>query len=198
MYESEVNTVLESVDSLPPEIRQRFGELHGQIEARSLLPWGEHCTECNWPVCFTSCELYSRRQDGGCRLFMDGMVRIDLPEGANPYLLKIRFKRWGKLWTQAALHLFSVPESLKRERSNIARGGVARALPLPAPLKERVLRKISYWRRQDAESLRPESLMPDCFVLECYNPNDREICLTFTIREPQNGKPVQPFQRMLK
>src|SRR2546430_9397202 len=102
MYESEVYALRESIASLTANVRQRFGELRNGIEARSLVPWAEHCTECTWPVCYTSCELYTRRTDGGCRLFIDGMVRIDNPEGANPYLLKIRFKRWGKLWASIA------------------------------------------------------------------------------------------------
>src|SRR5262245_14804109 len=99
MYESEVNCIFESVDTLPPTIVQRFAEMRSEVKARTLLPWGEHCTECVWPTCYTTCELYSPRIDGNCRLFIDGMVRIDVDHSLSPYLLKLRFKRWGKLWT---------------------------------------------------------------------------------------------------
>jgi len=105
MYEAEVNNSIESIDSLPPDIRRRFAEFRDQIVARTTLPWGEHCTECVWPTCYTTCELYSPRTDGACRQFVDGMVRIDHKEGLSPYLLKLRFKGWAKLWTVGNLHL---------------------------------------------------------------------------------------------
>jgi hypothetical protein len=95
MYEAEVNSSVESIGSLPPEIVKRFTEFSGQVSLRSTLPWGEHCTECNWPTCYTTCELYSPRADRACRLFIDGAVRIDCPEACNSYLLKIKFKQWG-------------------------------------------------------------------------------------------------------
>src|SRR5712691_552265 len=99
MYEAEVNNGFESVDTLPPAVVQRFSELRSDIASRTILPWGEHCTECAWPTCYTTCELYSPRLDGNCRLFVDGMVRVDLNDGLSSYLVKLRFKQWGKLWT---------------------------------------------------------------------------------------------------
>src|SRR5258708_35528014 len=105
MYEAEVHNSIESVETLPADIRQRFAEYRHRIAARTALPWGEHCTECVWPTCYTTCELYAARTDGACRLFVDGMVRIDHQEGLSPYLLKISFKQWGKLWTVGNLHL---------------------------------------------------------------------------------------------
>ena len=64
MYESEVNRSKESIASLPAGIRERFSEYRSRIAARTLLPWGEHCTECVWPTCYTTCELYAPRVDG--------------------------------------------------------------------------------------------------------------------------------------
>src|SRR5262249_24388921 len=92
MYETEVSGSLESIDTLPLHIRARFAEFRDQIVARTILPWGEHCTECVWPTCYTTGELYSPRADGNCRQFVDGMVRIDHKGGLSPYLLKLRFK----------------------------------------------------------------------------------------------------------
>lgn len=197
MYESEVNRVREPLGTLPPEIGQCFGELRDQIEARSLLPWAEHCTECNWPVCYTSCELYTPRRDGACRLFVDGMVRIDHSRGTNPYVLKIRFKQWGKLWSAAALNLYSVADADKKEKTNIRTGGIARALPLPGSIRERTLRKVAYWRRQEAEAIAASPVMPDSFLIECYNPNERAISLTLTIRPAEGQAFSQPYQSLL-
>src|SRR5712692_4173004 len=98
MYETEINHLVESSSQIPNEVLRSFGSLSGRIAMRSVLPWSEHCTECVWPTCYTTCDLYSPRQDGRCRRFVDGMVRINCPRAINSYLLKIRFKRWGKLW----------------------------------------------------------------------------------------------------
>ncbi len=34
---------------------------------RAFLLWGEHCTECAAPDCFTTCDLYDARSDERCR-----------------------------------------------------------------------------------------------------------------------------------
>ena len=67
MYETEVNDRVEGAEQLPAEIQARFRELTGAVTARTVLPWGEHCTECVWPTCYTSCDLYQARDDGKCR-----------------------------------------------------------------------------------------------------------------------------------
>ena len=111
MYEAEANRRLESVDQIPPAIRERFLELRGQLASRTVLPWGEHCTECVWPTCYSTCDLYSPREDGRCRRFLDGMVRIDCPGAVTAYLLKVRFKRWGKLWSPGNVHTMQLEEA---------------------------------------------------------------------------------------
>jgi FkbH-like protein len=196
MYESEVNRVLEPAATLPPAIRERFAELRAQVTARTLLPWGEHCTECAWPTCYTTCELYTPRADGNCRLFVDGMVRVDVPDALSPYLLKLRFKRWGKLWTVGSLAMHDPQEAARREKANMMIGAVARSAPLPRPLKTKVLAKVAYRRRVDTETATPSPEPPDCFLLEIYNPNAAPIDMTLTIR-PRGTQPARAFQRVV-
>jgi len=196
MYEAEVNNSIESIETLPLDIRKRFAEFRDRIAARTILPWGEHCTECVWPTCYTTCELYSPRQDGACRQFVDGMVRIDHKEGLSPYLLKIRFKQWAKLWTVGNLHLRPLSKAAKQEWFNIAVGALGRTVPLPTSIKPRVLQKISYLRRRSAENGQVTGEFPDCFLLECFNPNTRTIALTFTVRL-RAQKEARPFQTMI-
>ena len=74
MYEPEVNTGTEPSESLPADVLARFAEYRERVTARTTLPWGEHCTECVWPVCYTTCALYDRRADGGCRQFVGSAV----------------------------------------------------------------------------------------------------------------------------
>jgi FkbH-like protein len=191
MYESEVNETVET-NPLPDEIKARFRQSRAQITARTILPWGEHCTECVWPTCYTTCELYAPRIDGGCRQFVDGMVRLQAEEGPARYLLRIQFKQWGKLWTLGNLHLMPPEKADNAELMNIAVGAVGRNLPLPRVIKPRLLQKIGYWRRQYADSGKPSDVIPDHFLLECYNPSPNPVNLTVTVR-PSLRKDVPPF-----
>jgi FkbH-like protein len=195
MYEAEVNSVVESKETLPPEIRGRFAEFRDRIVARTLLPWGEHCTECVWPSCYTTCDLYAPRPDGNCRQFAEGMIRIDHQEGLSPYILKLNFKQWAKLWTVGNLRLHSISQAAKRELVNIAVGAVSRNLPLPVPIRHRLLRKVSYLRREATTKAPSSSEYPDYFLLECYNPADRQVGLRLTIRTTIEGPP--PFQTLV-
>jgi FkbH-like protein len=196
VYEAEVNHSVESIETIPSDVRKRFVEFRCRIAARTILPWGEHCTECVWPVCYTTCELYSPRADGACRQFLDGMVRIDHKEGLSPYLLKIRFKRWAKLWTVGNLNLQPLSEAVKREKFNIAVGAIGRSMPLPSSIKPRMLRKIGYLRRRSTENAYASKECPDCFLLECYNPNTYTVSLTLTMRLRYQHE-ARPFQTML-
>jgi FkbH-like protein len=182
MYEAEVNYGKEPITSLPPEIRQKFNEFRASVVARTILPWGEHCTECVWPSCYSTCELYDRRSDGACRLFVGSAVRLDNNEGLNPYVLKLQFKRWAKFWTVGNIDLKSLTVAESEERKNITVGALARNLPLPPSIKSRVLGKVNYLRRIAAENAHGTNSQPDCFMLECYNPDSNPVSLTFIVR----------------
>ena len=197
MYEAEVNHSTESIETLPLEARQGFAEFRSQVLLRTTLPWGEHCTECMWPTCYTTCDLYDPRKDGACRQFMGGVVRLDHAEGLNPYVTKIRFKQWAKLWTVGNLELKTLEEAERTERWNLTVGAMGRSAPLPQFVKIKVLQKISYYRRLDAESAPASEARPDSFLLECFNPNERTIGLTLTVRRREQ-KGMQPFQEMIR
>jgi len=115
MYETEVNSEVQSADQLPPEVIRAFSASRDTISMRTVLPWGEHCTECVWPTCYATCDLYEARPDGNCRRFVDGMVRIDSKGSLSGYLLKIRFKQWGKLWTFGNIRLHSLRTAARLE-----------------------------------------------------------------------------------
>src|ERR1700704_3971798 len=131
MYETEANLKTESSASIPAEIIAAFAGRRGTILSRTALPWSEHCTECVWPTCYTSCDLYSPREDGRCRRFLDGMVRVDCASSVNGYLLKIRFKQWGKLWTPGNISLRSLPRATRIEQRDYRFGAVLHQLPIP-------------------------------------------------------------------
>src|SRR5208337_2132132 len=115
MYESEINRSAEIPAQIPSEIVREFSASRETVLMRTVLPWGEHCVECVAPACYSTCDLYEARPGGKCRRFMDGMVRINSSDTLSGYLLKIRFKRWGMLWADGNVHLYSNQQARKIE-----------------------------------------------------------------------------------
>ncbi|HWZ60687.1 MAG TPA: HAD-IIIC family phosphatase [Gemmatimonadaceae bacterium] len=191
MYEAEVNGRTESVEQIPAAVLARFRELGSLVTARTVLPWGEHCTECVWPTCYTSCDLYAPRADGKCRRFVDGMVRLDAPDTATGYLVKIGFKQWGKLWTAGNVHLFSSAQARSMEGWDRRVGSALNQIGL----------RFATWRRYDQKKKQtfrrpPSETAPGHFVVECYNPNPTTIGLSLTMRPTDETKPI-PFQQLI-
>jgi FkbH-like protein len=196
MYETEANSLTESSSQIPAAILAKFAELHGQLLARTALPWSEHCTECVWPTCYTTCDLYSPRADGRCRRFVDGMVRIDYPGAPNGYLLKISFKRWGKLWTPGSSNLLSPEQASAAERWDRRVGSALVNISLPQPLKNFVSGKRYSYKKRVARREAANGNRATGFVIECFNPNDLVIDLTFLMRS-ENAERKIPFQKLL-
>ena len=196
MYEAEANYKVEPIEQLPTEVVQKFREFREKVAARTVLPWGEHCTECVWPTCYTTCDLYSPREDGRCRRFVEGMVRLDCPGAVNSYLLKIRFKRWGKLWSPGNAHLFALEEADHRERADQRIASTLQRLPIPATLRTFATSKRYVWKKRITSARKPSSAPPDLFVVECFNPGEQTINLSLTLRSA-NGAIAIPFQRLI-
>jgi FkbH-like protein len=196
MYETEANSALENSSQIPDEVMQSFASLKGQIRSRTVLPWGEHCTECVWPTCYTSCDLYSPRQDGRCRRFADGMVRIDAPAAVNSYLLKIRFKRWGKLWTPANVRLRTPGLAERLEKRDYRIGSTLQRLPLPSLIKIEVTTKRYGFKKKMVRPAADGQELPTSFLLECYNPEAYNVQLSLTMRAVDEQAKM-PFQQLL-
>lgn len=195
MYETETNSAVESPAQIPEEAIRSFAHLKGRLQSRTVLPWSEHCTECVWPTCYSTCDLYSARPDGGCRRFADGMVRIELPAAVNSYILKIRFKRWGKLWTPGNIRLHSAETAEKLEKRDYRIGAALQRIPLPSLVKITAATKRYSFKKRVAASAAGNEL-PSCFLLECYNPESRNVQLSLTMR-PNGEHAIIPFQKLL-
>jgi FkbH-like protein len=195
MYEVEANSRVESGEQLAPEVLAAFGQLQGKLQARTVLPWSEHCTECAWPTCYTTCELYSPREDRRCRRFLDGMVRIEHATAVNGYLLKVRFKRWGKLWTPGTLNMLSISRAAEQESRDHRIGTILYQIPLPQTVKRfAVTKRYSYKKHMAMRKPGPGNATS--FLLECFNPADRQISLTLTVR-PMHGDRRVTYQKQL-
>jgi FkbH-like protein len=92
MYETADNTPSPRV--LPSRASLRFRETAEAVVARSLIVWAEHCTECAYPSCYSTCEFYSPRRDKNCRRFAAGVTQWR--DGVTT-LGQVRFKKWAKL-----------------------------------------------------------------------------------------------------
>jgi FkbH-like protein len=196
MYESESNGKVESVRDIPTEVITAFGRLNGRILSRTVLPWSEHCTECVWPTCYTTCDIYSPREDGRCRRFVDGMVRVECPLAVNGYLLKIRFKQWGKLWTPASLSLHSAKMADRIEVRDRHLGAFLYQFPVPMTVKRQLITKRYSWKKRQAIHGCSGGNVPTSFLLECYNPTARTVDLSLTIRSVNREKTI-PYQRLI-
>jgi FkbH-like protein len=196
MYETESNNIVESQSEIPREILSSFGALKGKLLARTLLPWSEHCTECVWPTCYATCELYEPRKDMRCRRFVDGMVRVECPESVNSYLLKIRFKRWGKLWTPGNLRLFEPSAAIRRDARDYRIGRSLYQIQLPSSLKRTLTTKRYSFKKRVAQRSVKQSHLPTSFTIECFNPQDEVIQLSVVIR-PLGTDPKIPYEQLL-
>jgi FkbH-like protein len=195
MYETEANHRRETAETLPPEIARQFADCKGKILLKSLLPWSEHCTECVWPTCYTTCDLYEARSDGKCRRFTDGMVRVDLPDSPYSYVLKVRFKRWGKLWTPGSIRLHSFTEAAKLEQRDYKIGNAVQSLPSLVRITA-TKRRYSI-KNRTARATRRVQELPTCFLLECYNPEIRTVSMSLTMR-PTDQRSKMPYQKLLE
>lgn len=197
MYETEINKTLESSDQLPINVIRSFENSGAKIRSRTVLPWSEHCTECVWPTCYSTCDLYSPRPDGKCRRFVDGMVRVDIPSATNSYLLKIRFKRWGKLWTPGNVRLHSLDGAQKIENRDRHFGKAIQKFPLPSLVRITATKKRYSYKKRSARSQQSVQEEPTCFLLECYNPEYRTVRISVTMR-PLGDDSRTPYQKLLE
>ena len=197
MYETEVNSKTESSDQIPADVLTQFSELNGKLLERTVLPWSEHCTECVWPTCYSSCGLYSPRRDGRCRRFSDGMVRVNCPGVPNSYLLKIRFKRWGKLWTPGTVVLRPVPKAFRLEARDYWIGTMLQGLPGFIPGKNLAIHKRYGFKKRMAYRSTDTSNLPSCFLVECYNPASKTVRLSLTMRSIDAQAKI-PFQKLVE
>jgi FkbH-like protein len=152
------------VADLPAEALARFAETRDAVAARSAIVWGEHCTECAFPACYSACSFYTPREDHHCRRFENGIERAAAPSLA---LTRIAFRRWGKLEGRGQVRLRPAASAGRLERWDQLADRVL-AAPLPAMAVDKLR-----WRLNEAKrsaSGRGEPIGPDdVFVLEAWH-----------------------------
>jgi FkbH-like protein len=153
--------------ALPAEALEAFAETREAVAARSLLVWGEHCTECAFPACYSACSFYTPREDHHCRRFERGIERAADPARPDLQLVRIAFRRWGKLESQGTPALKPVQAASRLERLDRTLDGVLSG-PMPAALADKVRWRLNQAKR--SEGARGEAISPDdVFVLEAFH-----------------------------
>ena len=196
MFEAEIDFKTARADEIPEDIRTKFVETARIVSQRSAILWGEHCSECTMPACFTTCEFYDPRPDMKCRRFRGGVTAIDVPHSAVGNLVKITFRKWAKLEGQGTIVLMPTEAAAKRERSDAQIGRSLNALPLPYGAKIYGIRARQKLKERFSVQV-DRSVSPNHFVVECYNPAEIAVQSTLTMR-PVGERSRLPFQAALQ
>src|SRR5579884_1077646 len=173
------DTVPSAIVTLSDEAMRGFMETRDAVIARSLIPWGEHCTECAFPACYSTCSYYTPRADHHCRRFENGIERAIAPDHRSLNLSRIIFRRWGKLEGQGRIALKPRRAADALEAADELAGNVLSRGP-PAAARDKL-----GWRLNDLKTrlvARGEALQStDTFVLEAWHGGDRIWPFTVSI-----------------
>lgn len=201
MFETEVDHLRLTPDVLPSEVLAEFGRDRAFTHL-GHIKWEEHCTECAWPACYTTCDLYNPRSDGNCRRTVDGFSPVVRARASGAPVVRVRFKRWANLTARCEVAGRPVGDVEKTERRVDWLSTWAARLPvgaaigrpgLPSRAVRRLKDRIVDTRRQ-ADGTAPE---PTCFVMEIYNPGDAAVALSLDIAGRHSGAHALPFKRLL-
>jgi FkbH-like protein len=125
------------------------------------------------------------------------MVRVDCPQALNSYVLKITFKRWGKLWAPGNIHLRSVKKALQLEKRDYQIGALLYKMPLPGAIKRFLTWKRYGLKKRLAYYADPMKVLPSSFLLECFNPDAVAIRLSMSVRSIDQKAQI-PFQKLIE
>jgi FkbH-like protein len=157
------------IDTVDPEVDQtstlRFKAFRQGLAGRSRIAWGEHCSECAAPSCYSNCAFYSPRvEDLNCGRFVGG-IRKGLLEG-HIRTATIRFGMWGKLEGKGPVGVVSLDASERWESvDELVTTSISRVAPNFA------IRQIKWrWDNYKLRQFRSGDLQPDAFVLEAWLP----------------------------
>ena len=174
--------------ALPADVRAEFLNTREAVQYRSGIIWEEHCTECAFPSCYTSCALYTPRDDYHCRRFVKGIEPVRDRESARLQLRRIQFKRWGKLegWGPVAMKSRSTAETAQRfDQAMVA----ALRPPLPRRVIELATTRLKTLRqRSAAKGSAPGD--GDVFLVEAWNASRSPQPFTLTFLTAGTPRPA--------
>lgn len=150
--------------------------------------WAEHCLECAEPLCYETCELFARRDDGRCRRFAFGIY--DNPHFPDaPFASEIAFRKWGKLESivypgsltaQEAIASNSLWKRRCAKRRQLMRlGALGRRI---YPIEQR--QEFDSIKYASADAINHDNLRDTpFFLLQLYSPENEPFTLFFDITD---------------
>lgn len=202
---------------LPEDVGTKFRELRSSLKRHSRIVWGEHCSECAFPACYSSCEFYTPRKDLHCRRFAHGIERVRIRSAPDLRGLKrIQFRRWGKLEGSGPAVMLHPTALHRNEKREAATETWLTKIPLPLSSKIRIVKRLNRRRKRFAtqHGKMPES---STFIIEGWLEHDEVVTMTvsmhpwdktkegifqsqFTFQKGYNRKviPIADIQRSLR
>jgi FkbH-like protein len=195
MLEFEITSKEVRSHDIPSSILHSFKKK--DLGSRSILAWGEHCTECALPECFETCDLYEPRSDHKCRRFREGIVKIDAPASHYGFITQMTFKARSDLWSPGSLRVYRHADALESLYKRMAKA--VRRIPSGFGVGRFRMPRLFYQlckysvRLSQTYSL---GSLADYFLLEAYNP--QSTCVSFSLTMHQNGKSqLIPFSSLI-
>jgi hypothetical protein len=165
--------------TLPEGVRDQFLETASVLKSRSTIMWGEHCTECAFPSCYSSCAFYAPREDYHCRRFVNGIEALKVKGSSKLALSRIQFKRWGKLEGRGPVALKSASAAIALERLDRAVHVSLRG-PFPRRVVDHVIRRLNHVKNGLAR-VGDAIGADDVFLMETWHDGNGNIPFTLTI-----------------
>lgn len=167
---------------MPEAVCAGFREMRQAIAKRSTIVWGEHCSECAFPACYSSCEFYTPRSDMHCRRFTHGIEAVTI-NGAPDVegLTRIHFRRWGKLEGSGVPMMRTAGDARGRERTALRLDNALAVLPLPRRVGASAAYRLNTRRKQAAVA--GSALLPAqaVFVVEGWLEKAAPITMTIAM-----------------
>ncbi len=166
--------------ALPPQVVADMQAVRARIVSASQIVWGEHCSECAFPSCYSSCAFYAPRADLHCRRFDKGIEQGVAGPGLD--LMQIQFRRWGKLEGQGPVPLKSLAARARHDAKDRSVSAFAQAPIVPRRLSQGLIATWNH-RKQDSAAAAADISYADVqFVIETYlAPEHHNAPIPFTL-----------------
>lgn len=170
-----------TVITLPSEVAGAFAATQAALAARTAITWGEHCSECAFPSCYSSCEFYTPRGDLNCRRFAHGIEAVEVDNlSALAGLTRIAFRRWGKLEGSGPAAMDSAETMRVREQRAARSDALVAAFPMPRAVGLRFATRLNGHRKATASRVH-EVAKDSVFIVEAYLTEPEHIYLTLSM-----------------
>jgi len=187
MKETSVTVIPAKPVSLPTGVLDALRATRKAVKKRSQIVWGEHCTECAFPACYSACSYYTPRWDHHCRRFENGIERVPADPNRDLDVTRMQFRRWGKLEGRGTIALKSSRAASALERLDRLSDQVL-AGPLPAFMINRVGGWLNRGKRP-LMGLGDAVAGNDVFIIEAWHDGSESWPFTLTIMPDKKSRP---------